>query len=208
MATPSNNPVRLSREQVRLLLFYEHRSGSSTRKAVDQINLLIGPGTVNQATAVRWFQKFRNGVVDFEDSPHNGRPKEIEEDELLALVKEDPRQSTRSLATKLGYSQIYFLHDNARPHVAKVTRQKIQELGWMILPHPPYSPDMAPTDYHLFRSLNHFLDGKEFHNQDDLRTAIQSFFDNKPRDFYRNGIEQLPTRWQYIVNNDGAYYVD
>ena len=49
-----------------------------------------------------------------------------------------------------GHGKVYFLHDNARPHVAKSTRKKLLDFGWEILPHPPYSPDLAPTDYHLF----------------------------------------------------------
>ncbi|VDP00645.1 unnamed protein product [Heligmosomoides polygyrus] len=41
------------------------------------------------------------------------------------------------------------LHDNMRPHVAKVVQQKFEKLGWTVLPHPPYSPDIAPSDYHI-----------------------------------------------------------
>ena len=44
-------------------------------------------------------------------------------------------------------------HDNARPHTSLVTRQKLRELGWEVLMDPPDSPDITPTDYHLFRSL-------------------------------------------------------
>ncbi|GFY08172.1 histone-lysine N-methyltransferase SETMAR [Trichonephila clavipes] len=46
-----------------------------------------------------------------------------------------------------------FHHDNARPHTAMVTQQKLNDLGWEVLGHPPYSPDTAPSDYYLFRSL-------------------------------------------------------
>uniref|UniRef100_A0A8R1EI46 HTH_48 domain-containing protein n=1 Tax=Caenorhabditis japonica TaxID=281687 RepID=A0A8R1EI46_CAEJA len=77
IATSSNTPVLLTQEQVRLLLLYEHRSGSSTRQAADRINLLIGFGTVNQATAVRCFKKFRNGELEFNDSQHSGSPEAI-----------------------------------------------------------------------------------------------------------------------------------
>jgi hypothetical protein len=45
-------------------------------------------------------------------------------------------------------------HDNARPHAANMTKAAIQELDWQILPHSPYSPDLTPSDYHLFRSLS------------------------------------------------------
>ncbi|KAF2348386.1 hypothetical protein FHG87_020859 [Trinorchestia longiramus] len=52
------------------------------------------------------------------------------------------------------------LYDNARPHVARMTVQKLTELGYETLPHPPYSPDLSPTNYHLFKHLSTFLDGK------------------------------------------------
>ena len=43
-----------------------------------------------------------------------------------------------------------------------VTRKKLLELGWEVMPHPPYSPDLAPSDYHLFRSFQNHLNGKIF----------------------------------------------
>ena len=48
---------------------------------------------------------------------------------------------------------VIFHQDNARPHTSLVTRKKLLELGWEVMPLPPYSPDLAPSDYHLFRSL-------------------------------------------------------
>ncbi|UYV80338.1 hypothetical protein LAZ67_18002516 [Cordylochernes scorpioides] len=50
------------------------------------------------------------------------------------------------------------LHVNARPHVSMITRQKLNELGYETLDHPPYSPDLSPTDYHFFKHLANFLD--------------------------------------------------
>lgn len=47
-----------------------------------------------------------------------------------------------------------FLHDHARPHVAGLMLQKLNELGYETLPHPPYSPVLLPIDYHLFKHLD------------------------------------------------------
>ncbi|GFT32775.1 mariner Mos1 transposase [Trichonephila clavipes] len=44
-------------------------------------------------------------------------------------------------------------HDNARPQVAKVVKTYLETLKWEDLPHPLYSPDLALSDYHLFRSM-------------------------------------------------------
>ncbi|KOC58688.1 Histone-lysine N-methyltransferase SETMAR, partial [Habropoda laboriosa] len=83
-------------------------------------------------------------------------------------------------------------HDNARPHAAKITQEKIKELGLELLPHPPYSPDLAPSDYHLFRSLEHTLRGKKFTNVGEVKTHFEKFFNEKSKDFFKKGIEQLP----------------
>ncbi|GFW99112.1 histone-lysine N-methyltransferase SETMAR [Trichonephila clavipes] len=62
-------------------------------------------------------------------------------------------QKRPELANRRG---VAFHQDNARPHTSVVTRQKLWELGWEVLRHPPYSPDLAPSDYHLFLSLQTF----------------------------------------------------
>jgi histone-lysine N-methyltransferase SETMAR len=53
--------------------------------------------------------------------------------------------------------------DNVRPHTAKKTLQKIEELEDIeLLPHPTFSTDLEPSDYYLFLSMAQFLRGKNF----------------------------------------------
>ena len=104
--------------------------------------------------------------------------------------------------------KVRLLHDNARPHTAKITRQKLEELGWQVLPHPPYSPDLAPSDYHLFRSLRNYLREKQFDDQNHLKSDLETFFQSRSKNFYEDGIMNLPKRWEFVIDNDGAYVVD
>ena len=57
---------------------------------------------------------------------------------------------------------IIFHQDNARLPVSLMTRQKLLQPCWEVLIHLLYSPDIAPSDFHLFRSLQNFLNGKKF----------------------------------------------
>jgi histone-lysine N-methyltransferase SETMAR len=79
-------------------------------------------------------------------------------------------------------------HDNSRLHTADMTQADIQELDWEILPYPPYSPDLAPSDYHLFRSLSNNLRGVSFNNDAELQNRLDDFFTIKPVDFFKRGI--------------------
>ena len=45
------------------------------------------------------------------------------------------------------HDKVILLHDNARPHVAKVVKKDLETLKWDVLLHSPYSPDIAPSDY-------------------------------------------------------------
>ena len=60
------------------------------------------------------------------------------------------KEKRPELATRKG---VIFHQNNARPHTSLVTCKKLLELGWEVMTHPPYSPDLAPSDYHLFCSL-------------------------------------------------------
>jgi len=51
------------------------------------------------------------------------------------------------------HDKVILLHDNARPHVAKVVKKYLKTLKWDILPHPLYSPNITPSDYWLFRRI-------------------------------------------------------
>ena len=68
------------------------------------------------------------------------------------------------------------LHDNAQPHVVQPMLQKLNKLGYEVLPHLPNSPDLLPTNYHFLKHLNNFLQGKYCHNQQEAGNAFLRVF--------------------------------
>ncbi|GFV97394.1 histone-lysine N-methyltransferase SETMAR [Trichonephila clavipes] len=83
---------------------------------------------------------------------------------------------------------IVFHHDNARPHTGMVTQQKLNALGWEVLGHPTYSPDIAPSNYYLLRSLQNYLTGKKFKSFESVSKGVADYFNSKDENFYRTGI--------------------
>lgn len=145
------------------------------------------------------------GIVFFELLPVNTTINSNVYCQQLNKLNDSLQQKRPKLVNRGG---VVFHQDNAKPHTSLKTRQKLLELGWDLLPHPPYSPDMAPSDYYLFRSLQNSLAGKTFTSDDSIKTYLEAFFAEKDQKFYEKGIMILTERWQQIVDNNGQYVLE
>ena len=87
-----------------------------------------------------------------------------------------------------------------------MTLAKIAEINWEIMLHPPYSPDLSPTDFHLFLSFDNHMKNRTFNIEDDLKTEVLNFFQSRTKDFYKNGITKLLNRWEKAIECDGPYF--
>ena len=104
------------------------------------------------------------------------------------------------------HDKLILLHDNAPSHTALAVKNTIKEFKWETLPHPANSPDLAPTDYHLFSSLGKAVKHENFNSVEHLQIWVQNFFDQKNREFYRAGIQALPGRWAKCIASEGNYF--
>ena len=102
------------------------------------------------------------------------------------------REKRPKLATRKG---VIFHRDNARPHTSLVTRKKLLDSGWEVMPHPPYNPDLVPSDYHLFRSLKNHLNKEAFDSNEAVRNEFNQFYASKNQTLYESGIMKRTERW-------------
>lgn len=120
---------------------------------------------------------------------------------LLGMLNEKIREKRPGLARK----KIIFHQDNARPHTSIVAMAKIHELRYDLLHHPPYSPDLAPSDYHLFPKLKIFLGGQRFSTDEEVKAAVEGYFAGLEENFFRDGIKALEYRWNKCIERLGDY---
>jgi len=83
------------------------------------------------------------------------------------------------------------LHDNAHPHSANQTTATLRSFKWEVFQHPPYSPDLAPSEFHLFGTLKQHLLGECFPDDDTVETAACVWFQQQPQEFYATSFQDM-----------------
>lgn len=121
--------------------------------------------------------------------------------ELIRKLREKIKEKRRG---KLARG-VLLLHDNARVHTCGVSLAAIKECGFEIIPHPPYSPDLAPSDYHLFKFLKNDIRGKRYNSDDEIKSFIENWIQQKPEEFFSKGINDLLPRNQECIKLYGEY---
>ena len=76
------------------------------------------------------------------------------------------------------------LHDNASVHKSNVVQAAIRKANFGEVNHPAYSPDIAPSDYYLFKNLKAFLRGKNFYSDDEVITTVEEHLNNLGSGFF------------------------
>ncbi|EGI63744.1 Histone-lysine N-methyltransferase SETMAR [Acromyrmex echinatior] len=101
--------------------------------------------------------------------------------------------------------KILFLQDNAPAHKSITTMAKINDLRLQLLPHPPYSPDLAPSDYYLFPNLKRWLINKKFNSREEIIDAAEEYFADLSENYFSDGIKKLENRWHKCIDLKGDY---
>ena len=94
---------------------------------------------------------------------------------------------------------------NARPHTAARKNALIKLFDWEIFDHPPYSPDLAPSDYNLFSKMKVWLATQRFHTNEELMDGVNNWLHNSEAPFFEEALQKLLSRYDKCLNVGGNY---
>ena len=102
-------------------------------------------------------------------------------------------------------ASVLLLQDNVPAHMSQVAMTAANECGFEVLPHPPYSPNMAPSDFYLLPKLKSNLPGTKFGSNKGVIEAVNEYLGDHEKDFHLEGISKLEPRWTKCIALKGDY---
>ncbi|GFR58930.1 transposase [Elysia marginata] len=121
---------------------------------------------------------------------------------VLSQVKSAINEQQQKVST----SKTLLLHDNAGPHKTRATTQSLQELGIQVLPHPAYSPDLAPCYRWLFPILKNRLAGRKLDRIQNLAKAVNSDLRTIPENNYQGVFRKWQIKLKRCIESHGEYF--
>lgn len=167
----------------------------------------------------KWSREFNFGRTNVHDEERSGRPSVS--DAIVQAVEaemlKNRRATIRDLEEKLGgvcssetirhilVNNLQYHKVCARPHTANVTLDLLKKFGWEIIDHPPYSPDVAPSDYHMFPALKKHLGGKKFDSDAEVQKEVNTWLHEADGEWYSAGIDKFIVRMRKVLEKNGDY---
>ena len=142
------------------------------------------------------------GIVFIDDYLQKGK---TINGEYYAKLLRDLRQAIKSKRPGKLTKGVLPHQDNAPAHKSMVAMSAVHDCGFELIDHPPYSPDLALSDYFLFPNLKKHLAGKRYESDDDAISAVEDFFEGQEEKFYVTGIQALQHRWKKCVDRRRDY---
>ena len=100
---------------------------------------------------------------------------------------------------------VFFHHDNGPPHRAVRVHQFLDD-NFKVVPHAPYSPDLAPSNFWLFPTLKDTLHGRTFSSRSALATAIFQWSERTPKEAFSAAMQSWRQHCEKCVRLQGDYF--
>jgi len=141
------------------------------------------------------------GIVLIDYLEHGSTITEIYYTDLIEKVRAALKEKRRGKLRR----GVLFHQDNSPPHTSSQALAAIPSAGFELLIHPPYSPDLAPSDFYLFPELKEFAKGRKSADDNEVVCVTNSWLDGQDQQFFYNGIRALEKCWTKCISTEGDY---
>lgn len=169
----------------------------------DERQDIVSPSDIQKKTMVTIF--FNADGVQLIDVKPKGI--KINSDYFINMILQKLADLDVVKKAKNQKQQMLLHFDNAPSHNAKVVESFIAKTTFERIPHPPYSPDLAPSDFGLFGTVKDYFKGREFESEEELLSAINEFLTSKSKQFFKSLFENWEKRLKRCIELDGDYVI-
>ncbi|VVC39540.1 Hypothetical protein CINCED_3A020937 [Cinara cedri] len=166
----------------------------SPTECLKMLSEVYGKDTMSRTRVFEWHKKFKDGREGVKDDEHPGRPCTSKSDENVdkidKIVRNDRRLSIRMVADMINIDkETQFLANKRIP----------------VLEHPPYSPDLAPSDFYLFPKIKTALKRTHFRFVEEVKTKAADLLKGLTSKELQHCFEQWRTRMEWCIVMGGEY---
>jgi len=97
-------------------------------------------------------------------------------------------------------------HDNAPSHAPLLIREFLAKQETIVVPQPPYSPDLDPADFFLFPKLKSTLKGRRFQTVEEIKENSLHDLRAIPQNTFQCAFQNWKKHWERCINSRGEYF--
>jgi len=217
------------RKEQRVCIKFCASLGKSATETLEMIQQGFGDQSLSRTQVFQWHAQFKTGRTSVDDDEHTGRPTSCTTPETVAriqeLIRQDRRRTICDIAeeVEVGYGtcqQVLMkelgMHRVAAKFVPRILTadQKQQRIAHKflaknkiaVIPHPPYSPDLAPRDFFLFPKMKMKLKGHRFDTNEEIQADTQNVLDTLTEKDFQEAFQKWRRRWDWCLHAGGNYF--
>ena len=181
-----------------------------------------GPSCMNRSSVFQWHKRFKEGRESLRDDERCGRSREVRTSEMIGQINDfmnrDRRVSIETLSAQFNVSvgavhkiireelTWHFHQGNAPVHKSILITDYLTQMGIKTVPHPPYSPDLAPCDFWLFPKLKENLRGNRYSTIEDMKEAVMRVLNTLTQEDFQGAFQKLLERYNKCIDVGGEYF--
>ena len=197
--------------------------GKTATETYGMLQTAYGPSCMNRSSVFQWHKRFKEGRESLRDDERCGRSREVRTSEMIGQINDfmnrDRRVSIETLSADMHAKtfrrkrpelfesgQWHFHQDNAPVHKSILVTDYLTQMGIKTVPHPPYSPDLAPCDFWLFPKLKENLRGNRYSTIEDMKEAVTRVQNTLTQEDFQGAFQKLLERYNKCIDVGGEYF--